>query len=154
VTAGIRFWLREMPLERDEGEYALAGQQMLQGIAPYKTVYNMKFPGTYAAYALLMAIFGQTPAGIYLGLLFVNAATIIMMFLLGTRLANNAAGLAAAALYAYGSVSGYLLGVAAHATHFVVFMALGGLLLLAGGVKSLSNAKLFCAGLLLGASVL
>jgi hypothetical protein len=36
---------------------------MLQGIAPYKLAYNMKFPGTYAA---MMSIFGQTIIGINL----------------------------------------------------------------------------------------
>jgi len=60
----IRLRLLGIPLERDEGEYAYAGQLMLQGIAPYQLAYNMKFPGTYAVYALIMALFGQTPAGI------------------------------------------------------------------------------------------
>jgi len=48
----IRIRLLGIPLERDEGEYAYAGQLMLQGIPPYKLAYNMKFPGTYAAYAI------------------------------------------------------------------------------------------------------
>src|ERR1035441_2463026 len=56
----IRFRLLDFPLERDEGEYAYAGQLILQGIAPYKFCYTMKLPGTAAAYALFMAIFGQT----------------------------------------------------------------------------------------------
>ena len=60
----IRIRLLGIPLERDEGEYAYAGQLMLQGIPPYKLAYNMKFPGTYAAYALIMALFGQTMVGI------------------------------------------------------------------------------------------
>jgi hypothetical protein len=47
----VRFRLRKIPLERDEGEYAYAGQLMLQGVPPYKLAYNMKLPGTYAAYA-------------------------------------------------------------------------------------------------------
>jgi len=42
----IRFRLRDMPLERDEGEYAYAGQLILEGIPPYHLAYNMKFPGT------------------------------------------------------------------------------------------------------------
>ena len=49
--AVVRFRLRDVPLERDEGEYAYCGQLMLQGIPPYKLAYNMKLPGTYAAYA-------------------------------------------------------------------------------------------------------
>ena len=64
----IRVRLLEMPLERDEGEYAYAGQLILQGIPPYELVYNMKLPGTYFAYAIGMAIFGQTISGIHLDL--------------------------------------------------------------------------------------
>ena len=33
---GVRVRLREMPLERDEGEYAYSGQLILQGIPPYR----------------------------------------------------------------------------------------------------------------------
>ncbi len=97
LTTAIRIRLLGIPLERDEGEYAYAGQLMLQGIAPYKLAYNMKFPGTYAAYAVIMSIFGQTITGIHLGLLFANAATVALVFLLGRRLLNLTAGIAAAA---------------------------------------------------------
>ena len=45
VTVAIRIRLLGIPLERDEGEYAYAGQLILQGIPPYKLAYNMKFPG-------------------------------------------------------------------------------------------------------------
>jgi hypothetical protein len=57
---GIRWRLADMPLERDEGEYAYAGQLLLQGNPPYRDAYNMKFPGTYLAYAGIMAVFGET----------------------------------------------------------------------------------------------
>jgi hypothetical protein len=59
----VRWRLLEIPLERDEGEYAYAGQLMLAGIPLYAEIYNMKLPGTYAAYALIEAVFGQTVAG-------------------------------------------------------------------------------------------
>src|SRR5438128_1174779 len=88
LIVAIRIRLLGIPLERDEGEYSYAGQLMLQGIPPYKLAYNMKFPGTYAAYALIMSIFGQTIAGIHLGLLLVNVATITLIFLLGRKLMN------------------------------------------------------------------
>src|ERR1035438_4359591 len=61
----IRFQLRESPLERDEGEYAYAGQLILQGIPPYQLVYSMKLPGTFAAYSVILAVFGQTPGAIH-----------------------------------------------------------------------------------------
>src|SRR6202140_944793 len=74
----IRWRLLDMPLERDEGEYAYAGQLILQGIPPYQLAYNMKLPGTYAAYAAILAVFGQTPSGIHLGLILVNAAATLL----------------------------------------------------------------------------
>jgi 4-amino-4-deoxy-L-arabinose transferase-like glycosyltransferase len=126
----IRVRLREMPLERDEGEYAYAGQLMLHGVPPYKEAYNMKLPGTYAAYAVIMAIFGRNAAGIHFGLALVNAASIILVFLIGRRLLDQAAGVAAALAFGFMSLSPAVLGLAAHATHFVVLFALLGVWLL------------------------
>src|SRR5271168_4470170 len=85
LVAVIRLRLLNFPLERDEGEYAYAGQLMLQGIPPYELAYNMKFPGVYAAYALIMAVFGQTPAGIHLGVIFVTTFTALMLCWLGKK---------------------------------------------------------------------
>src|SRR5437867_10569727 len=82
VVLAIRIRLLGIPLERDEGEYAYAGQLMLQGIPAYKLAYNMKLPGIYAAYVVIMSTSGQTILGIYLGLLLVNAATIALIILL------------------------------------------------------------------------
>src|SRR5881227_764956 len=110
LVVAIRIRLLAIPLERDEGEYAYAGQLMLQGIPPYKLAYNMKFPGTYAAYAAIMSVFGQTTIGIRLGLLVVNAATIVLIFFLGRRLMNSTGGIAAAASYSVLSVSPSVLG--------------------------------------------
>jgi hypothetical protein len=150
----IRIRLLGIPLERDEGEYAYAGQLMLQGIPPYKLAYNMKFPGTYAAYALIMALFGQTILGIHLGLLLTNAATILLIFLLGRRLINSIAGIAAAMTYAVLSVSPSVFGFAAHATHFVMLPALGGVLLLLYESDGRTFERLFVSGLLFGTSLL
>jgi len=66
VVVFIRIHFLAIPLERDEGEYAYAGQLMLQGIPPYRLAYNMKFSGVYAGYALIMSSFGQTSSGIHL----------------------------------------------------------------------------------------
>ena len=81
----VRIRLLEIPLERDEGEYAYMGQLILQGIPPYSEAYNMKFPGTYLMYAVIMAIFGQTIEGIHIGLMIVNCAAILLMYLLARK---------------------------------------------------------------------
>ncbi len=150
VFAIIRFRLRDIPLERDEGEYAYAGQLMLQGIPPYQLAYNMKLPGTYAAYALLMAVFGQTSTGIHLGLLLVNAATILLMYFLAARLFGKTAGLVAAASYGLLSTSASVLGLTAHATHFVVISAVAGLLVLLRALDHKNAWLFFLSGFFVG----
>jgi hypothetical protein len=158
-AALIRWRLRDMPLERDEGEYAYAGQLMLQGIPPYQLAYNMKLPGTYAAYALILGAFGQTPAAIHIGLLLVNAATTLLMFLLARRLFGNLAGFVAGATYALLSTSESVLGFAGHATHFVVLPAVAGILLLLyaldhPALDSKRTFLFFASGLLAGLAFL
>jgi hypothetical protein len=150
----IRFHLRQCPLERDEGEYAYAGQLMLQGIPPYQLVYSMKLPGTFAAYSVILALFGQTPGGIHLGLLLVNAATTFLVFLLARRLFGPLAGLVAAASYAVLSTSPSVVGFAGHATHFVVLPALGGILLLLMAIETRRVWLFFISGVLLGLALL
>src|SRR5437773_547038 len=154
LVIAIRIRLLAIPLERDEGEYAYAGQLMLQGIAPYKLAYNMKFPGTYAAYALIMALFGQTIVGIHLGLLLINAATILLIFLLCRRLINAMAGIAAAMAYTVLSVSPSVLGLAAHASHFVMLPVLGGTLVLLNESNGRNFERLFVSGVLFGTGLL
>ena len=74
----VRMRVAPVPLERDEGEYAYAGQLILHGVPPYSLAYNMKFPGVYYAYALILACFGQTSTAIHVGLLLVNVATTLL----------------------------------------------------------------------------
>ncbi len=159
LVAGIRLHLRTMPLERDEGEYAYAGQLILQGIPPYALAYNMKLPGTYAAYAAIMAVFGQTATGIRLGLLLIDAATIVLVFLLAQKLAGSMGGsltgFVAATTYAVLSNLPSLLGFAGHATHFVVLFALAGILVLLRALNARRGPLLFfCSGLLFGIAFL
>jgi 4-amino-4-deoxy-L-arabinose transferase-like glycosyltransferase len=146
----IRWRLAAMPLERDEGEYAYAGQLMLRGIPPYQFAYNMKLPGTYAAYAVIMAILGETPQGIHLGLLAVNAATVVLIFVLASRLFGLLAGTIAAATYALLSTHQSTLGFAAHATHFLAICAIAGLILLLRAEESGKLSTFFFSGLFFG----
>ena len=152
-AAAIRIRLLQTPLERDEGEYAYAGQLILQGIPPYKLAFNMKFPGVYAVYAVMMAIFGETTAGIHIGFLLMNAGTTVLMYLLGKRLFGARCGIAASGAWALLSLSAGVLGTQAHATHFVLAATLGGCLLLARAIDRASFRILFASGLLFGVGV-
>jgi hypothetical protein len=150
----VRVHLRNMPLERDEGEYAYSGQLMLDGIPPYKLAYNMKLPGTYAAYAVIMAVFGQTPAGIHLGILLVNAATTFLVFLLTKRVHGPLTGLIAGCTYALLSTRSSVLGLQGHATHFVALAAVAGILILLRSLDTGQISLFFLSGLALGVGIL
>jgi hypothetical protein len=153
VVTAIRIRLLDFPLQRDEGEFAYGGQLMLQGVCPYQAAYSMKWLGTDTAYALIMAVFGQTATGIHAGLILVSLATAGLVFLLTRRLCGNAAGVVAAGTYALLSINPANLGLAAHATHFVMLPALAGVVLLQNLEDHTRSARIFFAGLLLGLAV-
>jgi Dolichyl-phosphate-mannose-protein mannosyltransferase len=152
--AFIRYRLRAVPLERDEGEYAYAGQLILHGIPPYKLSYSMKLPGTAAAYSVILAALGQTPSAVHIGLIFVNAATSLLIFFLASRLFGSVAGAVACASYVLLSANPTGLGLAGHASHFVVLPALAGVLMLLDALESGKTWQFFCSGLLLGLAFL
>jgi hypothetical protein len=158
LCVAVRVRLRDVPLERDEGEYAYAGQLILHGVPPYKAAYNMKLPGTYLAYAAIMAIFGESPSAIHIGVALVNGAAILLVFLLGRRLLDEAAGAAAAVSFGLLSLSPSVLGLAGHATHFVLLPALSGLFLLSQprgeGRGARGEFVVFVSGLLFGLAFL
>jgi hypothetical protein len=154
VFAIVRIRLRNTPLERDEGEYAYAGQLMLQGDPPYHLAYNMKLPGTYAAYALMMAAFGQTIAGIRMGMLVVLIGNTLLVFFLGKRLFGIIAGTAAAAAYTLLANRMQTMSLDGHATHFIVLMTLTGTLLLLHAMETQRTVVLFGSGLFFGLAFL
>jgi len=148
----IRIRLLQFPLERDEGEYAYFGQLILNGIQPFQMAYNLKFPGIYYMYALIMGVFGQTAAGIHLGLLVINLGSLVLLFFIARRLFNDFVACAASAIFAVLTVSPSFLGQAAHATHFMTLFMLTGTLML---IIALERSKWYyylLSGLFMGLS--
>jgi hypothetical protein len=154
VFAIIRIRLRNTPLERDEGEYAYAGQLMLQGDPPYHLAYNMKLPGTYAAYAVMMAAFGETVAGIRIGMMFVLLGNTLLVFFLGRKLLGDLAATVAAASYTLMANRLSTMSLDGHATHFIVLMALAGTLLLLRAIETQRTLVLFGSGFFFGLAFL
>ncbi len=153
-TSIVRVRLLPVPLERDEGEFAYFAQLILRGIPPFVHAYTMKLPGVSVLYALFMLVFGQSASAIHLGLLIVNALTIIMVYLLAKSLFDRVAGLSAAAVFAVLSLGPEVLGVFAHATNFVIFFALAGYLVLFKAVNSRRMSLYLWSGLLFGLAFL
>ncbi len=130
-TTAIRLRLAPTPLERDEGEYAYAGQLLLHGVPPYRLAYNLKFPGVYVAYAAFEAVGGQTAAAVHLGIAAAVAVSTVLVFGLGRRTwGGDGPAVAAAATFAALSLDPNALALAGHAEHLVLPPVLGGLLLI------------------------
>jgi general stress protein CsbA len=149
-VAMVRVRLFDVPLDRDEGEYAYFGQLLLQGIPPYAAAYNFKMPGIYLVYAAMLTALGQTPTAVHLGLLIANAIAIVLMFLVGRRLIGTLGGVVASAAYATLALSPRLLSTSAYAEHFVVVPVLLGVLSVTRARGRRWMATLFGAGVLFG----
>ncbi len=154
LVIGVRLRLLGIPLERDEGEFAYAGQLMLDGVPPYKLEYNIKLPGTYVAYAAMMGMFGQTTEAIHFGFLLTNLASITFLFFITRRLLDTAHASVAAVCFALFSLSPAVLGLQGHATHLVVLTMLGGWWVLLKAQDSRGGPWYALSGFLFGWSFL
>jgi hypothetical protein len=130
MIVGVRVRLLDIPLERDEGEYAYLGQLILEGIPPYELASNMKMPGVYLAYAASMAVFGQTSAGIHLGLLVVNLSIMAALFFVARIFLDLYGAVIATVAYGLMVPGKDYFGLAAHASNFAMLFALLGTLVL------------------------
>jgi len=150
VTVGTRVRLLSTPLERDEGEYAYAGQLLLDGVPPYQEAYHMKLPGIYAVYAVILGVFGETHEAIRLGHLLANALTVVTMFFLAVRLSGVIAGVVAAGSFGVLSLLPSVQGLFANAEHFVLVPGVLGVLVFVVALDSRRVLLFGVSGLLFG----
>ena len=134
-----RIHLLSFPFERDEGEYAYMGKMILDGHPPYSLAYNMKLPGTYYMYALIMKVFGRSVAGVHMGLTLVIVASMFLLFLISKTFISKTGALISATTFGILGTSWTLLAQVAHATHFVSFFALCGIYVLLQLFRSEQN---------------
>jgi hypothetical protein len=124
----LRWRIADIPLERDEGEYAYIAQHWLQGEPPYKESFDQKPPGAFAAYALILTSFGSSPAAIHWGAQCYTLGTISLLFLAGRRLFSAEVGLLAGTFLAFTMADVSVLGNAANTETFMVLPLVGAFL--------------------------
>ena len=117
----VRLRFADMAFERDEGEYAYAGSEILRGGFPFKDFYNMKLPGVYYCYALIFFLLGKTVSAVRIAVLCLNLLTAALLIKIGEKWINTRAGWLAGAFYLFLAMSEPAQGVISNCEHFVVF---------------------------------
>jgi hypothetical protein len=154
ATIILRMRLLDVPLERDEGEYAYIGQLILNGTPPYTEAYNMKFPGIYFIYAGILWLFGETHIAIHFCLLIVNVLSIILLFVFARTAYDGWVAAAAAAAFALLSMSYHVQGFWANAEHFILPFVIGANLLLLLGLERNRISYILFSAMLFGCAAL
>jgi 4-amino-4-deoxy-L-arabinose transferase-like glycosyltransferase len=115
-------------LERDEGEYGYIARRWLDGEVPYKSAFDQKPPGVFAAYAIILSVFGASPEAIRWGAQIYTLCTLGLIYLAGRRLFGAIAGLTAVVLAAYMTADRCVLGNAANTELFMILPLTAGFL--------------------------
>ena len=146
VACVIKLHLLDIPLERDEGEYAYIAQLLTHGEPLYLNAYSAKLPGIYFVYAAVMKVFGPTIYGIHLGLMLITAISTVLVFLLSRRFIGTYASVSACAIFAILTLGKYTL--AFNIEHVVVLLVLLGALVLESALER--GRSLFLGGVIFG----
>ena len=93
----MKFW--GQPFQMDEGAHAYMGWGILQGLVPYKDMYNGKPPGIYLIHTLLFLFVKPTDLNIKIFASLYTLGTVIIVFLVARKLAGQTTGLLAALLF-------------------------------------------------------
>jgi hypothetical protein len=111
VTLAVRWPLLDVPMERDEGEYAYMAQGMARGDAPYVSSFCQKPPGVFLVYWVAMSMGGESLRSIRLAAaVFAGAgAAVVGVWTArhGSALAGWGAGLALALTTATPAAMGF-----------------------------------------------
>lgn len=153
-TIFFRMRLVNVPLERDEGEYAYIGQLILDGTPPYSEAYNMKFPGIYYIYAGILWLFGETHTAIHTCLLLCTLLSIILLYVFARMAYDDWVAVAASGAFALLSMSYHVQGFWANAEHFILPFVLGANILLLLGLRTKRIMDILISGILFGCAAL
>src|SRR5262245_2096255 len=132
IAAGVialRVPLWDLPLERDEGEYAYIAWRMAAGETPYLHWFDQKPPGVFVAYRIALAWPGDPVVAIRAVAALSCAASAVAVFALANALLGTTAGIVAAILFALLSADPMLQGPIANTEIFMVPWVVGAALL-------------------------
>jgi 4-amino-4-deoxy-L-arabinose transferase-like glycosyltransferase len=93
----MKFW--NQPFQMDEGVYAYIGWGMLDGLVPYKDVFDHKPPGIYLLYSLVFLLTEPSTINVKVFASIYTLGTTLAVFLLARKVAGTKAGCLSALLF-------------------------------------------------------
>lgn len=153
-AALLRAPIAEIPLERDEGEYAYIAQRWIAGEVPYRDAFDQKPPGVFLIYALILRTLGDSPTAIHWGAQIWSFGTVAAVWALARAAAGNTAGVAAGILYSVLAACPSVLGSAANTETFMVLPATLSLLAALRARSAGSGKWALASGALAGTAML
>ena len=120
VALLLRMLVADIPLERDEGEYAYIAQRWLLGEVPYRDSFDQKPPAVFGVYALILGTLGSSPAAIHWGAQLWTLGTLALVVHLGRAWLSAPAAVAAGLLMVLLTVDHALVGNAANTELFAL----------------------------------
>ena len=150
VTLAVRVPLLNLPLERDEGEYAYIAWRMGHHELPYRDWFDQKPPGIFWVYRAALALPLDPVCAVHLmGLLFALDAAVALFFLAGRFLPWFWA-LAAGTLFSLLLADPLMLGPAANTETFMLLPLLLSQLVFFSATDSGRRRAFFWTGVLVG----
>ncbi len=121
---GLTFLLRMnfwgQPFQMDEGVYGYIGWGMLDGLVPYKDVFDHKPPGIYLLYSLVFLLSEPTALNIKVFTTIYTLGTVLVVFFVASKVADEKAGLLAALLFGIFSCGPKIEGGGSNAEIFMI----------------------------------
>lgn len=152
-TLILRLNFIHQPLDRDEGGYFLLGQEILRGGIPYRDVIEMKLPGSFYLFALIM-LFGSSVEYIRVITALYTLLTLLATYLVARNACNGRAGLLAALLCGIFSCGPVVQGNGSNLEVFLLLPVMAGVYALFRGFDTGRPLNFAASGLLLAIAVM
>lgn len=150
----VRLHLLDIPLERDEGDYAYHAQLLLEGVSLHDDIVVKRMTLIYYTFMPLLLLFGYTAKAIHLGLLLANVLSAFLVYRIAREWFGLEAGKLSALFFITLSASYRLDGFAANREHFVVLGVLGSVWLWQKSKHAKPILYLLLSGLAMGLAFL
>ena len=158
LTITILFFLRRnflgIPMERDEGSYVMYGKWLVDGAKPYVDFYEMKPPGIFLVYGLMVKLFGYDALSLQKGFCYVYALILLFFYLFFRNLFGKKMAMVLLPVGGLLFLNPQIYGFTIQAEFFVLVFVLAGLYLFTLAKLKNNLWILLFSGMMLGFSVL